>query len=62
MNPEEFKINSSLLKNERIHGGSLLPGVAYDRQVATQQRLIEKFLRGGWSCQILCCCVKIILH
>jgi hypothetical protein len=47
MNPEEFKINSSLLKNERIHGGSLLPGVAYDRQVATQQRLIEKFLRGG---------------
>ncbi len=33
MNPQEYKINSSLLNKDKIRPGGLLPGVAYDRQV-----------------------------
>lgn len=34
MNPEEFKINSSLIKKDRIQGGTgFLPGVKYDHQL-----------------------------
>lgn len=47
MNPEEFKINSSIIKKDRVHSGSLLPGVAYDHKLEKQQKLIERFLGGS---------------
>ncbi len=40
MNPEEYKINSSLIQKNRITSGGLLPGVKYDNQLEKQQKLI----------------------
>lgn len=46
MNPEEYKINHTLLNNDRIHTAAFPPGVAYDYKVDKQKMLIEKFLGG----------------
>jgi hypothetical protein len=47
MNPEELKINSSITNKDRVHSGSLLPGVAYDHKLEKQHKIIEKFLGGS---------------
>lgn len=40
MNPEEYKINHTLLNNDRIHTVAFPPGVAYDYKVDKQKMLI----------------------
>ena len=43
MNPEEYKINHTLLNNDRIHTAAFPPfppGVAYDYKVDKQKMLI----------------------